>query len=565
MADKLTTYDQLEELAKRGSGELAEVATATTEAIKELSDKIVSTVGAYTWHMDTDKVYDKDGKDIGSLKSCMTADMTGTWFFARTSTTSAGSAQYPSSYTINGANGYLSLGDFVIWTGEGLVHVSTYEAKSSTVKNGDGRYSPHSGVDGLMSSTDKAYLTDLIDQHWGRGYLPVYTTPEPAEGWQTNWLFDDGWYLGGIKKDCGGHPPVLKDNHTSWAVLVLNRMATDADSLNHNHRLQIAWDLVNSKVYMRRGWMNANTWADKWDEVGADQINQFGVDPQTGAWPNWLNDIGIYKIQSWASGAGNLPPTATDSDPADLWIVVTTAGAKDATAATARTQYAIRTDNRAVYTRSNPGYSGTGSLTASGSMSAWTTVMDGVQTHTHDNKAALDTITQAKITSWDGAQLANCKVVMSDMIKKVEIDDINGVLIFHLTDDNWSSGNPALLRIYNPTGSGYTLDSDRLSTILSGNFTVTANNLQKTVTVKPVKDCFMYIYYANSSVQASSTTINGRLIMTLRSSGMAIDSFDTHLFADEFVNIGKLSDLQTTDKTSIVAAINELVKKLGGG
>ncbi len=345
---------------------------------EELAARISSTVGAYTWHMDTDKVYGKDGRAIGSLKSCMTAEMTGTWFFARTSAASTGSAQYPSGYTINGANGYLSLGDFVIWTGESLVHVSTYEAKSSALKNGDGRYSPRGGVDGLMSSTDKAYLTDLIDQHWGRGYLPVYTTPEPAEGWQTNWLFDDGWYLGGIKKDCGGHPPVIRDNHTSWAVLVLNRMATDAESLNRNHRLQIAWDLVNSKVYMRRGWMSTNTWADKWDEVGADRINQFGVDPQTGAWPNWLTDIGIYKIKSWASGAGNLPPTAADSDPADRWIIVTTVGAKDATAATARTQYAIRTDNRAVYTRSNPGYSGTGSLTASGIMSGWTSVMDGV-------------------------------------------------------------------------------------------------------------------------------------------------------------------------------------------
>lgn len=120
-----------------------------------------------------------------------------------------------------------------------------------------------------MSSTQAAYLTDLISEYWDKEKLTVYSTPNPPEGWQTNLLFNTGWYLGGIKKDCDGHPPVVNGHHTSWAVLVLNGMATDAESLNHNHRLQLAFDVVNSKIYMRRGWMSENTWADKWDEVGS--------------------------------------------------------------------------------------------------------------------------------------------------------------------------------------------------------------------------------------------------------------------------------------------------------
>ncbi len=102
------------------------------------------------------------------------------------------------------------------------------------------------------------------------GYMPVYDCRDAnlPNGWQVNWCRDNGIYVGGIQKDCGGHPPVINNNHTSWVVITLNGMSTDADSLNHNHRLQIAFDLVNSKIYMRRGWMSANTWANNWDEVG---------------------------------------------------------------------------------------------------------------------------------------------------------------------------------------------------------------------------------------------------------------------------------------------------------
>ncbi len=240
------------------------------EWIKELTglDRVAQRLHGFKWYVDTDTVFDSNMKSYGKLSNCMTDDFVGTWFLVRTSTSTAGYAPYSDNYTIDGANGYLSLRDYVVWTGKNLVHIPTFEAKSSDKKNADGKYSPKSGVDGLMSSTDKAYLSDLINTYWGTDKLTVFNTPDPVEGWQTNWLFDTGIYLGGIKKDCGGHPPVVNDNHTSWVIMVFNGMATDAQSLNRNHRIQIAFDVVNSKIYMRRGWMSSKTWANEWSEVG---------------------------------------------------------------------------------------------------------------------------------------------------------------------------------------------------------------------------------------------------------------------------------------------------------
>lgn len=246
---------------------LESIGELNEEKITEILENMAERAHGYTWYVNTDKVIDKTGKSYGKMSDCMKADFVGTWFYAVTTSSEAGSTAYPSKYTIDGANGYINLRDYVVWTGQRLVRVNTYEAKSSTQKNSDGKYSPKSGVDGLMSSTDKAYLTDLINEYWDKNKLPVHPNPDPIEGWMCNWCRDNGIYLGGLKKDCGGHPPVLNDNHTSWALMVFNGMATDADSLNRNHRLQIAFDLVNSKIYMRRGWISSNEWAD-WSEVG---------------------------------------------------------------------------------------------------------------------------------------------------------------------------------------------------------------------------------------------------------------------------------------------------------
>ncbi len=177
---------------------------------------------AYSWDIDTDKVYSsyeaslpEDGPAlIGSFEQCMeNPKYIGAWFYVKTSTSEAGSAAYPAKYEIDGANGYLNLRDYVLWTGNRLVHIPTYEAKSSTVKNVDGKYSSKSGVDGLMSSTDKAYLTDLINAYWNKEKLPMYTTPDPVEGWQCNWLFDTGWYLGGIKIEALKNPTTPGNKH----------------------------------------------------------------------------------------------------------------------------------------------------------------------------------------------------------------------------------------------------------------------------------------------------------------------------------------------------------------
>lgn len=264
------------------------------EWIKEIGD--MGKAYGFTWYADTDLVLNKNKATCGKLADCMTADFAGAWFYVRTTSSDAGFTAYSSEYTIDGANGFLSLRDYVVWTGTRLVHIPTFEAKASSVKNSDGKYSPKSGVDGLMSSTDKAYLGDIINEYWGKDKLNVFNEPEPKEGWQTNWLFDTGIYLGGIKKDCGGHPPVINENHTSWVIMVFNGMATDADSLNRNHRVQIAFDVVNSKIYMRRGWMSSNTWTDEWTQVGASVAQTksdtiFVTEPETVALDENIKEI----------------------------------------------------------------------------------------------------------------------------------------------------------------------------------------------------------------------------------------------------------------------------------
>ena len=139
---------------------------------------------------------------------------------------------------------------------------SQFEAKISDAIKSEAaeRKAADAAIRGEMGSLASAIRSE---------HLPLHPEPDPAEGWMVNWLFENGWYLGGIKKDCGSHPPVVGENHTSWVVLVLNGMNTGENgNINRNHRVQIAWDLVNSKCYMRRGWMSANTWADSWQELG---------------------------------------------------------------------------------------------------------------------------------------------------------------------------------------------------------------------------------------------------------------------------------------------------------
>ncbi len=248
-----------------------------TEAIEELSEKISSTVGSYTWYLDTDEVKDLGNKSYGTMASCQTDAFVGKWFYLCTTNSRSGSGPYPSKYTVAGANGKVSYGDYVMWTGSRLVHISINEAKSSDVKNGDGHYSSTGGVDGLMSSTDKAYLTDLINSFWGKTHIPVRhckdsTDANMKNGWLVNWCREDGWYIGGLGADCVNHPPYTGGNKVNWLLLVVNGMKGAENEDWYNLRVQVAFDVKNSIIYMRRGWISGNTWAtdgtDGWTRVG---------------------------------------------------------------------------------------------------------------------------------------------------------------------------------------------------------------------------------------------------------------------------------------------------------
>ncbi len=269
------------------------------EWIKEIGD--MGKAYGFTWYADTDLVINKNKANCGKLSDCMTADFAGAWFYVRTTSSDAGFTAYSNEYTIDGANGFLSLRDYVVWTGTRLVHIPTFEAKASSVKNSDGKYSPKSGVDGLMSSTDKAYLSDLLS-HWGKRYIPVYNSPTEVDaswtsGYLINWCRTTGWYLGGFAQNCGGHPPVINNNHTSWILLVLVGKVKDGA---FPHALQIAFDLSNTLIYMRKGWLDSNSavssWADEWTQIGASVAQTksdtiFVTEPQTVALDESIKEI----------------------------------------------------------------------------------------------------------------------------------------------------------------------------------------------------------------------------------------------------------------------------------
>lgn len=115
-------------------------------------------------------------------------------------------------------------------------------------------------LDGLMSASDKVNLNTLLNAN----NLKVYNhatelTADWTDGYLVNWCRDTGLYLGGIAEGCGGHPPVVNNNNTSWALLTLNGTYSDGFC---PHRLQIAFDLSNCLLYLRKGWQSSGTWAD---------------------------------------------------------------------------------------------------------------------------------------------------------------------------------------------------------------------------------------------------------------------------------------------------------------
>lgn len=330
------------------------------EKIKNILENVAERVYGYTWYVDTDNIADKNGNNYGKMADCMTDDFVGAWFYIRTQSSEAGSSSYPSAYTIDGGNGFLSLRDYVVWTGEHLVHIPAFEAKASSVKNTDGNYSPKSGVDGLMSSTDKAYLTDLINSFWGKRYIPVYNSPtEVSADWTSglliNWCRETGWYLGGFAENCGGHPPVVNNNNTSWILLVLvGAVKTGV----FPHALQIAFDLANGLMYMRKGWLDGNSavsgWATDWTQVG-----------------------GMSEIEDGSVTEDKLADGAVTED-------------KLADEAVTRAKL-------------------------SESLKAWCDI-----SHTHVNQSALNEISEDKITRWDKSL---CKVILTDDETSVQLTE----------------------------------------------------------------------------------------------------------------------------------------------
>lgn len=162
-------------------------------------------------------------------------------------------------------------------------------------------------------------------------YMPVThckdsNNADMNNGWLVNWCRGTGWYIGGFGADCGGHPPYIGGNKTSWALCVIDGIKTEEGADGYNHRLQIAFDLVNSLVYMRRGWASNNTWAGSWTKVGGDEHTHGNLSVLDGISPekisNWdsaythtSNENNPHGVTAAQIGLGNVNNTADITKP----------------------------------------------------------------------------------------------------------------------------------------------------------------------------------------------------------------------------------------------------------
>ncbi len=249
--------------------------------LKELEGKS-NGFNILTWHIDTDSVIDSDGNAVGTLANCMTDEYVGTWFYVITSTSDTGSSPYPSQYTIDGANGYLSLRDYVVWTGDRLVHIPTFEAKASDIINSDGQYSPRGGVDGLMSSTDKAYLGDLTER-----FVAACQAGNKNSG---NNCGESGLY-GNI---VSGRPTPVIDKDTP----VGNLMAIRDKVTGCTSQVLIGETTEKSDSLHYDMWFKGNKEAAQWMRaLTSDNLIRFVNTDYTG-YVNWATAPGIYKVKA---------------------------------------------------------------------------------------------------------------------------------------------------------------------------------------------------------------------------------------------------------------------------
>lgn len=375
-----------------------------TAAVNEVRGERKDSVGGYIWKADTDKVYSKDAGgsfsvEHGSLADCKTDDYRGVWFRVQSSSSSAGIVAYDTKYTIDGANNYLSIGDYVIWTGSTLVHVPTYEAKASTVRNSDGQFAYHSGVDGLMSSTDKAYLTFLMQHFIAASMSGAFNS---GDGTNESGLYGNVTY---------GRPAGSGEGDTYNMMSILDKVT------NYTSQLLINENANNPFAYFRGRISGA------WQRILSenDLVSHMAVAENDSDYPNWDNELRIYHVKKWAASSADLPNSSWSSD--GDYLVVNIPGAPNATTLHARTQFVMNNSNMEIWCRFIPSYSGSGSL-AGGSPTAWVRLSGGLG-HSHSNKTELDSITSTLISNWNAAY---------DHIDSAEgkISDIHNILLFNI-------------------------------------------------------------------------------------------------------------------------------------
>ncbi len=239
-----------------------------------------------------------------------------------------------SKYNIYGADGYLKSGDYVVWLGR-WVRICAGESIASSVKNANGQYNSKSGVSGLMSSTDKAYLTDLANHFVASNQKNAYNSG--------NDCYESGLY-GHVN---AGRPSgselfnliCVKDkNNNTTSQLAIGQ---DSGQLWARGKVSGSWI-----KFLTEEFINAS-WGKRYMPV----FHCKDSDDPKGWLVNWCRDTGIY-IGGIQKDCGAHPPVLNGNHTS--WVIVVYSGIKTENGASDyghRMQIAYDTVNAAAYIR----------------------------------------------------------------------------------------------------------------------------------------------------------------------------------------------------------------------
>ena len=212
----------------------------------------------------------------------------------------------------------------------------------------------------MMSSTDKAYLTFLMQHYIAASMSGAFNSGSGTA--------ESGLYGNVIL----GRPAGSGEGDVYNMMSVLDKVT------NYTSQLLINENIDNPYAYFRGRISGA------WQRILSenDLVTKLSVAENASDYPNWDNELRIYRVKQWAAASADLPNH--DWSSTGDYMVVNIPGAPNATTLHALTQFVVNNSTMEIWCRFVPAYSGSGSL-ANGNPSEWIQLSGGIG-------SALDTL-----------------------------------------------------------------------------------------------------------------------------------------------------------------------------